>query len=50
MRKSLIMLLVAVFSTLGAWAQFSVEDNNKSLQEKVIIGNADMKNIATSTS
>ena len=43
------MLLVAVFSTLGAWAQFSVEDNNKSLQEKVVIGNADMKSIATST-
>jgi hypothetical protein len=43
------MLLVAVFSTSGAWAQFSVEDNNKSLQEKVIIGNADMKSIATST-
>ena len=50
MRKFLVVLFVVMFSSSGAWAQFSVEDKNKSLQEKVKIGNASMKNIATTTS
>lgn len=39
-----------MFSTSSVWAQFSVEDKNMSLQEKVVIGNTSMKNIETSTS
>ena len=50
MKKFYAILFALIFATSGAWAQFSVEDKNKSLQEKVKIGNVDMKSISTSTS
>ena len=50
MKKFFAILFALTFATSGAWAQFSVEDKNKSLQEKVKIGNVDMKSISTSTS
>ena len=50
MKKFFAILFALTFATSGAWAQFSVEDKNKSLQEKVKIGSVDMKSIATSTS
>lgn len=50
MKKFFTILCFAVFAVSSAWAQFSVEEKNKSLQEKVKIGNANMKSIATSTS
>ena len=49
MKKFFVILFVAMFVTSSAWAQFTVEDKNKSLQEKVKIGNTNMKSIATST-
>ena len=50
MKKFFAILFALTLATSGAWAQFSVEDKNKSLQEKVKIGSVDMKSIATSTS
>ena len=50
MKKFFAILFALTFATSGAWAQFSVEDKNKSLQEKVKIGSVDMKSITTSTS
>ena len=49
MNKFFAILFVFMFATSSAWAQFSVEEKNKSLHEKVKIGTADMKSIATST-
>ena len=49
MRKVILLMLAMMFCTSAAWAQFSLDEKHKSLQEQIKFSGSNMKNIKTST-
>ena len=49
MRKFLLLIICCIFATTGAWAQFTLEEKHKSLQEQIKFSDSDMKSIKTAT-
>lgn len=50
MRRILLLISLLVITSSGAWAQFTLNEKHKSMQEQVKFDNSKMKNIKPSTS
>ena len=49
MRKIILLILGLMFATTGAWAQFTLDQKHKILQDQIKFSDIDMKSIKTST-
>ena len=50
MRRFLLLIIVFLFASMGARAQFTLDEKHKSLQEQIKFNGSNMKSIKTATS